>query len=232
MLKDLFKPKPKDKPVPVYSFKAEAGPVEFKFWSGNVPYFGMVNGNNLPHIRFDASQQVFKELARGVDDEKLNALCKANLELFKRMMEGDKDAALEGIYINKQILERNAFSNYSYLSLKLGSCFYVRQDEDINTFDWDSAKKNVKHWMNNEQDLYAFFLKSQLIDLLPFSEYLKANIQRFLGADRERDQTEINILLRLGMNYNKNKPSESNNLKGIEEMLIMRQWPTNYGEQP
>jgi hypothetical protein len=140
--------------------------------------------------------------------------------------------ALEGIYINKQILERNAFSNYSYLSLKLGSCFYVRQDEDINTFDWDSAKKNVKHWMNNEQDLYAFFLKSQLIDLLPFSEYLKANIQRFLGADRERDQTEINILLRLGMNYNKNKPSESNNLKGIEEMLIMRQWPTNYGEQP
>jgi hypothetical protein len=227
MLKDLFKPKPKDKPTLVYPFKAEAGPVEFKFWSGDVAYFGMVNGNNLPHIRFDASQQVFKELARGVDDEKLNALCKANLELFKRMMEGDKDAALEGIYINKQILERNAFSNYSYLSLKLGSCFYVRQDEDINTFDWDSAKKNVKHWMNNEQDLYAFFLKSQLIDLLPFSEYLKTNIHRFLNADRERDQTEINILLRLGMNYNKNKLSESNNLNGIAEMLTMRQWPTS-----
>jgi hypothetical protein len=230
MLKDLFKPKPKDKPVPVYPFKVEAGPVEFKFWSGNVAYFGMVNGNNLPYIRFDASQQVFKELSRGIDDEKLNGLCRANLELFKRLMSGDKDAGLEGIYINKQILERNNFANYSYLSLKLGSCFYVRADEDINTFDWDSAKKNVKHWMNHEQDLYAFFLKSQLLDLLPFSDYLKASIRKFSDVDRQYDNNELNILLRLVTSSEKNNPLENNNLKGIVEMLTMRQWQTSSGE--
>ena len=228
ILKDLFKPKTKtDKPIPAYNYKVEAGPVEFKFWSGNVAYFGMVNGNNLPYIRFDASQQVFKELARGIDDEKLNGLCKANLELFKRMMQGDKDAALEGIYINKQVLERNNFANYSYLSLKLGSCFYVRQDEDINTFDWDSARKNVKHWMDHEEDLHAFFLKSRLIDFLPFNEYLVTSIRKFSNIERELDNNEIRMLLQLVNNSEKSNPSEGNNLNAIGAMLNMRLWPTS-----
>lgn len=227
MLKDLFKKPKTEKPIPVYPYKVEAGPVEFKFWSGDVAYFGMVNGNNLPHIRFDASQQVFKELARGIDDEKLKGLLTANLECFKRLISGDKDAGLEGIYINKQVLERNNFANYSYLSLKLGSCFYVRQDEDMNTFDWSSALKNVKHWMKHEQDLYAFFLKSQLLDLLPFSEYLKANIRKFSDVDRQLDNSEINILLRMVMGSDKNLVSESSNLKEIVEILNTRLWPTS-----
>jgi hypothetical protein len=231
MLNNLFKITPKEKAIPAYPYKVEAGPIEFKFWSGDTAYFGMVNGNNLPKIRFDASQQVFKELARGIDDEKLNGLCKANLELFSRAMKGDTEAGIEGIYINKQVLERNHFSNYSYLSLKLGSCFYVRHDEDINTFDWDSAKKNVQHWMKHENDLYAFFLKSQLLSILPFSEYLKASIRKFSDVDRERDNNELEILIRMVTNSGKNNPLENSNLNQVVRMLTLRQWPIRSEEQ-
>lgn len=202
--------------------------MEFKFLSGGKPFFGLVNGKNLNKLRFDATQQVYRELERGLDEDKLNGFLDTVIALAATK---DAEKMLDIHFISRTIRTRNNVANYAYLGFKMAACYYVGQDEDFDSFDWELARKKVNYWREHETDIQDFFLRSQVLPILPFSDYLNKSIRDFSQLDRKVDNNQLAIMLTMLTNLKENSASsQSQTLQNAIDLLTSRQWPTESTE--
>lgn len=213
--------------TPIYPRQLEAGDVEYAFTSGGVHFFRMVNPDNLPQKRYYKAQDYMHELSRGVDNEFLLAHTKA---VKAAVNKGDLSAVA---VLNNQMESRLEWITNINLLYKYATCIYFAENEDATKYDPKTAANHIELWQKESPD--AFFLKSQLAQLLPSSEFVRQSLNRYtelqLKQDEIHSQTLLNALLQLSPNGKENEMISTLQSRTESLRTILTHWQSLNGKE-
>jgi hypothetical protein len=178
-----------------FSRFASSGEIEEIFESGpekgpKKKYFCFVDEMRIPAKRAFAAKDIYQEFEYRTNKDMLLGFCKSVYELCD---EGSltKVAALTG-----ELEKRLGYVTHIDLLYKLASVLYF--DETENPEDYDQAYnfKKIQNWQQDE-DVAAFFLKTPLIEYLPFSTLSNIDLAAFTNGQREEEKQHLIMLSRI-----------------------------------
>lgn len=190
-LNSVFVRKPKTFPAP---------DTEFAFEVGGKRFFSFKNDMAMPVERALSAQDIYNEIALGVDKEYLKTLFTTLAKFL------DKGKLVDASSLLKMASGRLTHISNVQLMYKLASVLYIEEGEDPRRFDMAAAERKIEFWLENEKDIEAFFLKMPIGEFLP---YLGKSDMSFLSYS----QTQLEQVSQM-LEHHMNLLSEES---GVEE---------------
>lgn len=166
----------------------ELGHIEPVFEDQGVTYYKFSDERNIITRRGLVYLDVLNELDFMVKREDL-----------KKAFEGIKNQLNQGnlvevLYVIKEISQRMDYITNIDLVYKLASILYFDKSEDPRDYDVIYNEKKINKW--KESNIKDFFLKTDIIELLPFGQLSELNmsIQEYLALEEKDQKTLANIL--------------------------------------
>lgn len=175
---------------PTFKKHLASGDLEYVFTSGGTDFFRFKNEQRIPAVRAFKAQDVYQELEYRVERDYLVALFKA---IKVSINKGDLAEIITLVNAAEQRIEY--ISDFTLL-YKLAAILYVQADEDPLDFDDETTARKVDLWLK-EKDVRAFFLRTPLLEFLPFSNLSPESLSNFIQLQRSANEKQYSALSRI-----------------------------------
>ena len=149
-----------------------------------IKFYQFKDHDNMPASRYESLNIFLEDRDRGMSREEGLHWCEQTLEeINKNTLEGLSNA----IVIQKYLKYCYELSLDVNLVMRLVTCAYFFEDEDLLTYDWDLA--DYKMELFKDHGLNAFFLSKPFLKYLPITQLSPKDMETL------KKQSEIKLSL-------------------------------------
>ncbi|MDF2381329.1 hypothetical protein JMG10_07625 [Nostoc ellipsosporum NOK] len=169
--------------------------ITYAFSIDNRHYFRFDDPINTPYDRALKCLVYFKELDMNTD----RAFLEAHTKAFDNALSGKEiniDTLISLKKLNDQLKQRLSLPKEPDLMYKLASVVFFDQFENPAVYEFKYGEKKIRAWKKNV-NMADFFLQRPLLELIPYLQYAKENLEQFSRMTQKATQEHLDSLLEM-----------------------------------